>query len=220
MRIPAIAALKISALAIIALAALLWFSPGTTDVEAGGGPGTNCATYADGVCEIAVGDVWFCSDAYSEGVCTTTIEPGDSVRWNFPGSKVFEHTTTACGDSCDDPVAEADARWNFDLPQEGVVTDLVPFDEAGVYLYYCQLHPLVHRGIIIVQAPVLTGDADCSGAVNAIDSAIILQFTAGLIDAAPCPQNADANYDEMSNAVDAALILQYVAGLIPVLPPV
>lgn len=214
------AALKVSALAIIAVAALLWFSPEPAGVEAGGGPGTNCASYADGVCEIAVGDIWFCSDFYTDSPCTTTIEPGDSVRWNYPGGGFFEHTTTECGDSCDDPVAKEDARWTFDLTSEGTVTELVPFDDAGVYLYYCQLHPLVHRGIIIVQAPVLAGDADCSGEVDAIDSAIILQYVAGLIMEVPCPQNAEANYDEDVNAVDAALVLQYIAGLIPILPPV
>ena len=100
MRVPSMALLKIFALAIIAVAALLWFSPQTPDVQAGGGPGTNCASYAGGVCEIAVGDIWFCDDFFSEGVCTTTIETGDSVRWNFPASDFFGHTTTECGGDC------------------------------------------------------------------------------------------------------------------------
>jgi hypothetical protein len=65
----------------------------------------------------------------------------------------------------------------------------------------------------------LLGDVDCSGAVNAIDAALILQLTAALIDSLPCPQNGDTNEDGQVNVLDAALILQLVAGLIDSLPP-
>ena len=65
----------------------------------------------------------------------------------------------------------------------------------------------------------LAGDVDCNGGVNAIDAALILQLSAGLIGAVGCPQNADVNDDGSVNAIDAALVLQFVAGLIPDLPP-
>ncbi len=58
------------------------------------------------------------------------------------------------------------------------------------------------------------GDANCDGLVNAIDAALELQLTAGLIDSVPCPQNADVNGDGLSNSIDAALILQIEAGLL------
>ena len=53
---------------------------------------------------------------------------------------------------------------------------------------------------------------------NAIDAAIILQYSAGLIGSFLCPQNADVNHSGGINAVDAQLILQLDAGLIGSLP--
>ena len=61
----------------------------------------------------------------------------------------------------------------------------------------------------------LLGDSNCDGSVNAIDAALVLQLSAGLIGSPPCPGSADVNGDGSINAIDAALILQYSAGLIP-----
>jgi dipeptidyl aminopeptidase/acylaminoacyl peptidase len=65
----------------------------------------------------------------------------------------------------------------------------------------------------------LLGDVNCSGAVDAIDAALLLQQGAGLLQDLPCPENADVNEDGQVNSIDAALILQYSAGLIDHLPP-
>jgi len=65
----------------------------------------------------------------------------------------------------------------------------------------------------------LIGDVDCSGNVNAIDAAFLLQLVAQLISSVPCPQHADVNADGASNTIDAALILQFGAGMIDTLPP-
>jgi hypothetical protein len=63
------------------------------------------------------------------------------------------------------------------------------------------------------------GDVNCDYIVDAIDAALVLQVSAGLIsDLLICAQ-PDANLDGTINAVDAALILQYTAGLVPGLPP-
>ena len=67
--------------------------------------------------------------------------------------------------------------------------------------------------------PVLTGDANCDGTVSALDAALILQFTAALVDSLPCFTAADANGDGTTNALDATLVLQFSAGLLPALPP-
>jgi hypothetical protein len=63
------------------------------------------------------------------------------------------------------------------------------------------------------------GDANCSGSVNSIDAAVVLQRTAGLVGSVPCPALADVNGDGQINSLDAALILQFVAGLLGHLPP-
>ncbi|MCI0778164.1 MAG: dockerin type I repeat-containing protein, partial [Chloroflexi bacterium] len=65
----------------------------------------------------------------------------------------------------------------------------------------------------------LVGDANCDGTVNALDAALILQFSAGLLNSLPCPMGADANADGTVNALDAALVLQFSAGLLRSLPP-
>lgn len=59
----------------------------------------------------------------------------------------------------------------------------------------------------------LPGDGNCDGTVNAIDAALVLQFSAGL-GVLPCPENGDVNGDGTINALDATLILQFVAGLL------
>ena len=66
--------------------------------------------------------------------------------------------------------------------------------------------------------PTPTGDANCDGTVNAVDAALILQFSADLIDSLACQDAADVNGDGEVTSVDAALILQFVAGLVGSLP--
>ena len=61
---------------------------------------------------------------------------------------------------------------------------------------------------------VLTGDANCSGVVDSIDAALILQASAQLVESVPCPLNADVNASGTIDSVDAAIVLQAVAGLI------
>jgi hypothetical protein len=60
---------------------------------------------------------------------------------------------------------------------------------------------------------VLAGDANCNGAIDSIDAALILQRSAQLIDSVPCPLNADVNASGAIDSVDAAIVLQAVAGL-------
>ena len=60
----------------------------------------------------------------------------------------------------------------------------------------------------------LPGDANCNGSVNAIDAALILQISAGLLGELSCDGNADLNENGTIDSVDAALVLQFVAGLL------
>jgi hypothetical protein len=62
------------------------------------------------------------------------------------------------------------------------------------------------------------GDVNCDGRVNAIDSLLVLQYSAGLLRTLDCLGNADANGDGRINSLDAALILQHDAQLIGDLP--
>ena len=77
----------------------------------------------------------------------------------------------------------------------------------------------VTGGIACQTASGTVGDASCDDTVNAIDAALVLQFTAGLLETLPCQGNADANESGGVDAIDAALILQFVAGLVSNLPP-
>ncbi len=61
---------------------------------------------------------------------------------------------------------------------------------------------------------LLTGDADCNGAVNSIDAALILQVSAQLVDFIPCALNADVDASGTIDSIDAAIVLQAVAGLL------
>lgn len=63
------------------------------------------------------------------------------------------------------------------------------------------------------------GDANCNGDVDAIDAALMLQFSAGLLGQLQCAAGADVNGDGRVDAIDAALVLQYGAGLLAQLPP-
>lgn len=58
------------------------------------------------------------------------------------------------------------------------------------------------------------GDINDDGRTNAIDAALVLQHSAGLLDSLPNAASADVNNDDRINALDAALILQHAAGLI------
>ena len=71
----------------------------------------------------------------------------------------------------------------------------------------------------LAPCPPVQGDASCDGNVNAIDAALILQFSAGLLGALDCQDAADVNNDGAINSIDAALILQFTAGLLDSLGP-
>jgi CSLREA domain-containing protein len=58
------------------------------------------------------------------------------------------------------------------------------------------------------------GDVDGNLSINSIDAALVLQYSAGLIQTLTVPQRADVNEDGDINAIDAALILQHTAGLL------
>jgi hypothetical protein len=58
----------------------------------------------------------------------------------------------------------------------------------------------------------LLGDADCSGAVNPVDSLVILRQDSGS-GAAACPELADVQCDGDVDPIDALQLLRFDAGL-------
>ncbi len=187
-------------------------------------PGVNCSAYDGETCVVDIGDIWFCEDLYTEGVCPTSIRVGDTVRWEYDSSGIFFHTTTECGADCDSPVPVP--LWDSDRLLPGESFEFT-FTTPGIYDYYCTIHPTTQRGMIRVleqDAPPTvppggtTGDVNCNGSIDSIDAALVLQLTAGLVGSLSCQENADTNGDGVTNAIDAALILQFNAGLIGALP--
>jgi plastocyanin len=170
---------------------------------------------------VQVGDIWFCDESFQGGVCETEIDTGETVVWDFEGANA-PHTTTACGADCDNPTDNP--LWDSGIIQGGTTGDDAlfeyTFDQPGTYRYYCEVHPFLQRGIIIVGGQGgLVGDVNCGGNVDAIDAALILQYSAGLINSLPCEENADVNGSGAIDSIDAALVLQFTAGLLPSLPP-
>ena len=123
--------LVVSLVALIVAAGLLLMTAGSAGAQAA----TN----------VPVGDLWFCDSSFQNGVCTTEINAGDTVVWSFDGAAA-PHTTTNCGDSCD----SADGSlWNSGTIADGSAFQFT-FDEAGTYLYRCNIHPSQMRGQVIV----------------------------------------------------------------------
>lgn len=59
-----------------------------------------------------------------------------------------------------------------------------------------------------------SGDVNCDGRTSSIDAALVLQYSAGLVDTLPCLDQGDILDDDVVNALDAAVILQLAAHLL------
>ena len=126
--------------------------------------GTPAPSAEGATVDILVGDFWFCSAGFQNGVCTNTITVGDTVSWDFSGA-VFTHTTTDCNGDCGTP--PFGTEWGSPFVPGGGPKFQHPFTSTGVFLYYCTLHPLSMRGQITVtgavggvaELPVIDGSA-------------------------------------------------------------
>jgi len=84
---------------------------------------------------VAIGDFYFCDPANEGGVCTTEVEAGGTVTWNFGGA--VPHTVTGSG---------------FDSGQQSSGSFSQTFNEAGTFAYQCNIHPTQMQGEIVVTA--------------------------------------------------------------------
>lgn len=99
---------------------------------------------------VEVGNLWFCSPSFENGVCTTTINVGDTVTWsNVAGF----HTVTECAEGHD----PCPLPGGFNSGQlEAGDTFSFTFNNAGSFEYYCAFHPSEMRGVVVVQQPTPT----------------------------------------------------------------
>ncbi len=219
---------------ILAAAVLVLLATAVTGlrVRDGGAPTASAATIT-----VEVGDVWFCSAA-EDLDCERTISVGDTVSWDF-GPAAITHTTTECEGSCGTVIGDPGSRlWHSGNQSSGLFEHT--FNSPGTFEFQCNIHPTSMQGRIVVSgaAPTATptlfpppptpetpapvgrvGDANDNGAVDSIDAALILQFSAGLLDSLAGGESADADQNGSIDSIDAALVLQFVAGLLASLPP-
>ncbi len=119
--------------------------------------------------QIEAGSNYFCAASFQNGVCTTTITAGDTVTWNMV---LGIHTVT----ECDSTYTTCPVAGGFD---SGILepgeTFSETFDAAGVYPYYCAIHPSEMRGVISVvpaatETPAPTPAATETPAPDATDT--------------------------------------------------
>ena len=113
--------------------------------------GTPAPSAEGATVNILVGDFWFCSAGFQDGVCSTTIAVGDTVSWDF-SSAALPHTSTDCAGDCGS--SPFGTKWDSGFVQGGGATFQQTFNNAGIFLYYCSIHPLTMRGQITVTGAV------------------------------------------------------------------
>jgi hypothetical protein len=118
---------------------------------------------------VTVGDFYFCSSSFEDGVCDTTINAGDTVTWDYSGA-FNSHTSTACGSDCDNP--STSPLWDSGTINGGTYS--FTFDTVGTYLYFCTIHPTQMRGRIIVQ-----GGAEPTATTGSINGTPVATSTPG-----------------------------------------
>ncbi|HET9477213.1 MAG TPA: choice-of-anchor Q domain-containing protein [Dehalococcoidia bacterium] len=94
-----------------------------------------------------------------------------------------------------------------------------PFDGDGANGPACDIGAYEYGSEPGPFPPPLSGDADCSATVEAVDSLSVLRHVARLPPRAACLNLGEVNCDTAIDAVDALLILRYVAALPVSLPP-
>ena len=109
------------------------------------------------------------------------------------------------------------------LYEDSSVQLVVPLSALGDDRFHLTIS-LVHEGRIdcvpnggalISPTPAPLGDANCDGAINSLDSTLLLQRFAGVLPLMlSCEYAGDVDGSNSVSSIDAVLILQYSAGLI------
>jgi plastocyanin len=152
--------LTVSAVALISLAVI-------SHTDSNGAQAANVT--------VNVGNFWFCNSSFEIGVCPTTVQPGDTVTWNWVSG--FHNTT-----SCPDGTFTNCTGQNWASPSQSSGTFVHQFNSLGTFYYLCTIHPDAMRGRIdVIQ------DTDGDGWGDAAESII------GTDTADACPDNTADN---------------------------
>ncbi|MDZ4278306.1 MAG: dockerin type I domain-containing protein [Dehalococcoidia bacterium] len=178
-------------------------------------------------------------------VCAPFIPPlpAREPAGPFPCLAVSGYAAVSAGDrhhTCGVTTASAVRCWGRnEFGQLGATSGEQCLDNADLMNYPCSKTPLQVSDLEAKPTPTPTdtptgpqptatntpslakplGDVNDDGQVSAVDAALILQLSAGLVPSLLNEPSADVDLSGGITAVDAALILQFVAGLIPGLPP-
>src|SRR4029453_720416 len=110
------------------------------------------------------GDFWFCDSSFSNSVCPTRINPGDTVTWQWVGNA--PHTTTACSDGT---FTTCGAAQGWDSPVMTSGTFSRTFNNTGSFYYRCQIHTSMHGRIDVIQDTDGDGWSDAAEAIIGTD---------------------------------------------------
>jgi hypothetical protein len=159
--------------------------------------------------------VWYAFTPSEKTLITAKAETNSSYMMvaAYTGASLNDLATVRCG-----------ATAQFSFGNQGTqsiyryLASISFWAEAGATYYFqvgSQLggfygYPEVQFSIKVTAL----GDADCSGAINAVDALGVLRKAAGL-SAPACVGAADINCTGGLNSVDALLILRAAAGIIP-----
>ena len=120
--------------------------------EAGETPSRESPAASDGAVAVDIGNEWFGSLSFQDGVYELTVHVGDSVSW-----KVTEgyHNVYECGDNWSKDRSCAAADWYSEpvIPQGDTFSHT--FNTAGTFYYLCTIHPKTMKGKVVVEG----GDA-------------------------------------------------------------
>jgi len=144
----------------------------------------NPAAAADAT--VPVGNFFFCSSASEGATCTTTVNVGDTVTWDFSGASA-PHTTSSGAGGWDSGTVSPGGSFQH------------TFTQAGSFAYVCNIHPTLMMGTVVVQAaPAATATPQPSGGTpSASTSTPVAGATAtpgsGLPPTGQGPQSGDTN---------------------------
>ncbi|MFZ5519388.1 MAG: FG-GAP-like repeat-containing protein [Candidatus Zhuqueibacterota bacterium] len=118
-----------------------------------------------------------------------------------------------------DAIAGAGALFYFKFFVPTDLVGFVPISLKSAVFDQGQIQVIRRSGGVNVLPPIVYGDVDLNGAIQAFDASLILQYLVGKVEfTGQQLLNANVTIDSTVSALDATMILKYGVGLIPALP--